>query len=423
MDQLLEKLDQFSEKVRRLEEGMAAISTPSPAPAPIASPPHVGASPRPAQSASVTPAPAPEAIANLTPTPTRESIPNPTPTPNPSTSVWVQQRLGAVISLYSLTETGAALVRSLDIRQMKGAPGFFGSYGFNEWAGVGEAKPIGVIHEVSHSYWGGFPVEGFPELGWDAPPGRGCASGDPTLPRRYPLLHGPPSRRLRSVPPTVAQPAGPVHENSEPLLHNSEGDLVYNTGGNLALVPPILRKYSSRFLRDGTFASWYEAVAWFQSLNGEDRATAGKYLGFEHMDLRHYGHLDYPEDGIDLISPWRQTLVREGQQRLFDLADQFDMLLGHPQKEENFQFWSGYLRDKVQLHRSHPDYLASLELPRAADMASALGFMVGLEGTVAEGTVGPNSGPAAQRTISSEFLALYERPDPAGTLRQRGSSS
>ncbi|HZA24547.1 MAG TPA: hypothetical protein VFA32_18440 [Dehalococcoidia bacterium] len=54
---------------------------------------------------------------------------------------------------------------------MRGEPGFFGSYGFKGWAGVGEAKPIGVMHELSHSYWGGFPVEGFPELDWDASAG------------------------------------------------------------------------------------------------------------------------------------------------------------------------------------------------------------------------------------------------------------
>jgi hypothetical protein len=27
----------------------------------------------------------------------------------------------------------------------------------------------GVIHELSHSYWGGFPVGGRPDLSWDVP--------------------------------------------------------------------------------------------------------------------------------------------------------------------------------------------------------------------------------------------------------------
>ena len=74
------------------------------------------------------------------------------PTPHPGTTEWVKARLDGVIALYQPTETGEALLRSLDLRQMEGEPGFFGSFGFDKWAGVGEAKPIGVIHELSHSY-------------------------------------------------------------------------------------------------------------------------------------------------------------------------------------------------------------------------------------------------------------------------------
>ena len=86
------------------------------------------------------------------------------PTPHPDTSSWVEQRLEAVVALYRPTPAGEALIRSLDLRQMQGEPGFFGSFGFTSWAGVGEARPIGVMHELGHSYWGGFPVLGRPDL-------------------------------------------------------------------------------------------------------------------------------------------------------------------------------------------------------------------------------------------------------------------
>jgi hypothetical protein len=76
----------------------------------------------------------------------------------------------------------------------------------------------------------------------------------------------------------------------------------------------------------------------------------------------------------------RQILIQEEQQRLFDLADQFHLLVGDPQKEENFQFWRGYLRDKLDLHRTHPDYLTSLRAPQAPDLAAALEFLSGLSG-------------------------------------------
>jgi hypothetical protein len=166
-----------------------------------------------------------------------------------------------------------------------------------------------------------------------------------------------------------------------------EADLVYNTGGNLALVPPIFRKYWSRFLRGGPFDSWYGAIAWYRSLSGEDRAPANQYLGFEHLDLRRYGSPAATGHGDALIAARRDILAQEERQRLFDLVDQFDLLLGGSQKEEDFDFWRSYLRDKAGLHRSHPGYLASLALQRkgqrapalAPALASALGFLASLE--------------------------------------------
>ena len=100
--------------------------------------------------------------------PTR-AAPIPLPTRQQDTAPWVEERVDAVVALYQPTRAGEALLRSLDLRQMEGDPGFFGSYGFSEWAGVGEASPIGAMHELGHSYWGGFPVEGRPDISWDIP--------------------------------------------------------------------------------------------------------------------------------------------------------------------------------------------------------------------------------------------------------------
>ena len=77
-----------------------------------------------------------------------------------------------MVLLYNISGPGDSLLRSLDLRQMRGEPGFFGSYGFKEWTGVGEARPIGVMHELGHAYWGGFPVDGFPRLEWDVFPAK-----------------------------------------------------------------------------------------------------------------------------------------------------------------------------------------------------------------------------------------------------------
>ena len=291
----------------------------------------------------------------------------------------MRRRLDAVIGLYALTEEGAALVHSLDVRQMRGEPGFFGSYGFHGWAGVGEARPVPVMHELSHSYWGAFPVEGHPELSWKIP----IEGGLPPALERYHadillFMSQPPDefellrQRLRNLP-------GLHSENLEPLIHNLEADMVYNTGGDLALVPPVLRKYWNRALAPGPFGSWAQAASWFRSLPEPGRRLVSQYLGFEHLDLRDYHPAPATEESAQVGKANRNILASEEKQRLYDLAAQFDLLAGGPQAEENFSFWRAYLRDKVRLHNQNPDYLSSLDLPRAKQLAAALDTVSDLE--------------------------------------------
>ena len=58
------------------------------------------------------------------------------PTPHPDTAPWVTERIDAIVALYQPPNAGEEPLRSLDLRQVEGEPGFFGSYGFTEWAGV-----------------------------------------------------------------------------------------------------------------------------------------------------------------------------------------------------------------------------------------------------------------------------------------------
>lgn len=301
------------------------------------------------------------------------------PTPHPDTSSWVEQRLEAVVALYRPTPAGEALIRSLDLRQMQGEPGFFGSFGFTSWAGVGEARPIGVMHELGHSYWGGFPVLGRPDLrlerldGEDVSPALASYHRDILTfmaqpPDAYELLR----QRLRNLPELS-------EANTEPIIHSLEADVLYTTGGSLGLVPPILRKYWGSFLTPGPFVTWEEAAGWFQALSSKQRATANKFLGFEHLDLRSYPNLPPFTPGLDLIARGDIIFATEERQRLTDLAEQFDLLLGEAQTEEDFEFWRRYLIDKVTLYRAHPNHLYSLTLPRAPDLAAALKFLTELD--------------------------------------------
>ena len=302
--------------------------------------------PMPTPTAGISPAetetpPPPEA--SPTATPEKEAV------QTSAEAEWVRDRLAAVATLYNLTSEGRELLGRLDVRQMTAQPGFFGSYGYKSWTGVGEAKPAPVTHELSHAYWGAFPISGVADLSWEREEGTGLAPameryhrdvvrfmGQP--PGRYELLRS----RLRNIPELS-------EENLHELFHSVEGDMVSHVAGDLDLLPPILRKYWDRFLEPGSWRSWYEAVSWFRDLSGEERGWVSQYAGFEHLDLRPYDALPVGRP-LPLSAEVLDTLRREERQQLWDFALQFELLLGSPDYRENFDFWRGYLRDMVRLH-------------------------------------------------------------------------
>ena len=222
---------------------------------------------------------------------------------------------------------------------------------------------------------------GSPDLEWQRPAEGGIVPGLAAYHRDIlAFMAQPPDefemlrQRLRNLP-------GLSSGNTEPLFHSMEADVPYTTGGDLSLVPPILRKYWAYFLSEGPFGTWEQAAGWLQSLSHEERVVASKFLGFDHLDLRLYQDIPPHLPPGDLLTSAAGTLAAEERQRLTDLAEQFDLLIGDPQLEEDFQFWRGYLRDKVALHRTHPDYLRSNSVPRASEISSALAFLGALEGT------------------------------------------
>ena len=339
------------------------------------------------------------------PSPTSSSVPARATgeVPEDPEQEWVTDRIGAVVSLYDLTPEGVSAIKSLDLRWMQDQPGFFGSFGFKSWTGVGEARPIGVMHEISHAYWGLFPVTGFPQLSWDVPRGDEISPAMKSYhkdvlefmkqpPDRYELLRN----HLRNLPELSAA-------NTAPLLHTIEADAIYTTVGDLELLPPILRKYWDRFLEPGPFHSWDEAFRWYQSLAGEDRTLANGYIAFEHFDLSDYGVLKAREPTLPREDV-NKVLQGEERQRLRDFVELFDLLVAATtQHREDFRFWRGYLRDKVELHGKHPQLVASLPLPRSEEIVSALDFLVELRGKGPE----EKADLAIQELVNQPFLAHF----------------
>ena len=291
---------------------------------------------------------------------------------------WVSRRLEAVSNLYNITPEGRHVLASLDVRQMRGQPGFFASYGFHGWTGLGEAKPTGVIHELGHAYWGAFPVTGFPSLSWDAPAGQVSSAKQRYWDDAVTFLTQPPDpyevfrQRLKNLPELSSQ-------NLDPLFHTVEADMVSMVGGDLALVPPILRKYWDRFLPSGLYSQWDDAITWYLGLPQRERSLADRYLGFQHLDLRQYRSLKPPEPS-SMNEVAEEILQQEELQRLWDFAQQFDLLIQNPEESENFKFWRGYLRDINNIHKEHSGFLADSGLPDAPEIAHAFDFLKEIDG-------------------------------------------
>ena len=284
--------------------------------------------------------------------------------------------------LYHLSGEGRRWLEGYDLRQMTGQPGWFGSFGNRSWAGVGQAMPHVVLHEVSHSYFGAFPVSGRPELTWDPAPDdspalRQYRADLVTFMSQPPDQYEPLRERFRNLP-NVSKGEYPD------LYHFGEADLLHTTGGNLALIPPILRKYFDRFLAGGRFGGWPEAIGWYLGLPGDQRRLADQYIGLAHIPLAVYEGME-PERAGSVPPDFVRVIESEERQRLRDFSEQFDLVLSNELSlvdaanvDRSFQFWRGYLRQMQALHRRYPDVLASMP-GRGPELAAALDLFIQAE--------------------------------------------
>ncbi len=308
-------------------------------------------------------------------------------------SQWAIDRLAVVKALYGFTEVGESWINGYDFRQMVEQPAWFGSFGYRSWAGAGEAVPRSVLHEISHSYWGAFSVAGQPELSWqepgDVPEALASYRQDlATFMQQPPDRFEPLRDRFRNFPRLDIGQYPDLH-------HSGEADLLYMTGGNLGLIPPLIQPYYSGYLaEDGisaengeSISSWDVALAWFNGLSHEDRAIAGDVFGLQHFPRGPY--VDLPGTGLSGVDEQVRTLYEhEERQRLTDFVDQVDGIIEREFSladatgaDRGFDFWKGYLSDKLRLHGKHPEVLTQTGSLRGQELANALDFYSSISGS------------------------------------------
>ena len=304
-----------------------------------------------------------------------------------------------------------------DFRQMFGRPAWYGSHGAAGWAGAGEANPRIVLHELGHSWWGAFPVEGRPDLTWDRPDGE--------VSRALSQFHADVEWFLRQ-PPDSFEPLRDRFRNMPNLSHGdypdlqhfSEADLVNVTGGNLLLIPPVLRKYFSPFLAPEGVASsqvvdWPSAIGWFRALPEEERRIAREVFGLQHLPKDLYEEV--PElSGASLDPRVVSAFQAEERQRLLDFAEQFDLIKQSSSAvydaanvNRGFSFWRGYLADKKRLHGLYPGVLGDHPSAAARNLGEVFDFYLALDGESPEKQV-EAVGARLQEPTIREFAVLLK---------------
>ncbi|MCH8087114.1 MAG: hypothetical protein IIC81_04590 [Chloroflexi bacterium] len=323
------------------------------------------------------------------PLPTNAPGPSPTPirVPTPEPNSWVQARLDSYFQLYNITPKGREAFSSLDIRQMIGQPAWYGSTGFQGFTGMGQANPAIVAHEFGHAYWGAFPVTGRPDLSWRLLEGQQLSTAMAQYhadlrafmlqpPDRYELLR----ERFRNLPNLM--------EGDDPDLHHiGESDIVSFVGGDLNLVPPILRKYYDRFLAPGTLGNWENLLRWYLGLPAQDKRIADTYLVLAHIPKEAYQGLSHHPSST-VPQEIKRLIQREESQRLVDFADQFQLILDSDESlvdaggvDRGFPFWRRYLREMVDLHKRYPDILIGLgQRGRATEIHQAFDTLARAKG-------------------------------------------
>ena len=300
------------------------------------------------------------------------------------------------------------MVLGLDVRQMRGQPGWFGYVEEGDgWVGLGEAKTVPMIHEFGHAHWGRFHVSGRPDLRWDD---AGSVSHTSAMQQYHrdvlAFLRQPPDQyeplrdRWRRLPEVSV-------ENVGPLFHTAEADIFSDVAMDLDLLPPILRKYFDSFFQTGPFHRWGDAFAWYEGLSNEERRVADQYVGFQHY-LRDEYLREGPQAGAAVPGSILAAVQREEEQRLADFAGQFDLFTGDAGNENapvDFKFWRGYLRDKLDLHERYPDVLGRLSLARASQIAGALDVLVELDDATAS-----RRGERMARALESDPFLVHFLP-------------
>ncbi len=285
---------------------------------------------------------------------------------------WAIYKINEAADLYGLTETGRQwMLLDIRVKYYRNEPGYAGYSPREAVAGVGNARPGSVAHEIMHGYthhWTGFPQPcdvmnagafkrdvarfildfrsydraGQPNPLEDWRPFYNFLIRDLEQPHLYgedlwKLLEQGDYRKLDAI------------------YHFTDTDIPSMTAGKMSLIPPTLRPQFHGFVAEGEdAATWRDELYWYSSLPPQERRlwdTGYNYHGVLHFSPQYAAP---PSATRTNIPAEKLELLRNADRRiLVDLINTLEDISCNtedPCRElwrADFGFWTGYVRQNL----------------------------------------------------------------------------
>ncbi len=306
---------------------------------------------------------------------------------------WAIYKINEAADLYGLTEAGRQwMLSDIRVKYYRNEPGYAGYSPREAVAGVGNARPGSVAHEIMHGYthhWTGFPL---PCDVMNAHTFKRDVARFILDFRNYDLTGQPnPLEDWRPFYNSLIRDLEQPHLYGEDLwkllqqgdyreldaiYHFTDTDIPSTTAGKMSLIPPTLRPQFQGFLVDDSdAATWRDELYWYSSLPPQERRlwdTGYNYHGVlnfspQYATPRSATRTNIPAEKLELLRKADRRILVDFINTLEDISCNTE----DPCKElwrADFDFWTGYVRQNLYRARL---YLEELSADTGIELAPA----------------------------------------------------
>ena len=330
---------------------------------------------------------------------------------------WAIYKINEAAALYELTEAARLwMLSDIRVKFYRNEPGYAAYHPDESIAGLGNALPGTVMHEVMHGFinhWTGFPlpcdvmniytlkrdIAGFllDFRDYDR-------AGQPNPLEDWRPFYN----RLVGIQPDYSSQWGKgfweILEQGEyhelrALYHQANAGILDLIAGKMSLLPTTLRPYFEGFLtNDSDSTTWREELYWYTSLPLQERRlwdTAYNYHGALHHSPQYAAPPYAPRTSIPAEK--RELLRNADRRMLVDFINTLEDISCNTQCVElwraDFDFWMGYVHRNLYRARLYVEELSAdtgVELA-PANLDAVKGVLRTISSSLSCGSASPSS--------------------------------